>query len=117
MKPVKRRIKKHFGLTAKQVAIRSKRPWYFDFLLYLGLALLGYALGYWQFNTINGAQVNRILMDNQSMQTQVIKLERKLQIEYASQKNLQETLKSVQSEDLKIKEELLFYKNMLEKKK
>lgn len=117
MKPVRRTLKKHFGLTAKEVAIRSKRPWYIDLLIGLGLMLFGYAIAFWQFNTINVEKVNHIMMDNQSMQTQVIKLERKLQIEHASQVNLQEKLETIQSENLKLKEELVFYKNMVEKKK
>jgi hypothetical protein len=42
MKPVRRKIRRHFGLTAKQVAVRSQRPWYFQW----ALAALFIGLGY-----------------------------------------------------------------------
>jgi hypothetical protein len=44
-------------------------------------------------------------------------LERQLQIEQAAQRNLDKELNLVQDENMQVKEDLLFYKNMLGNKK
>ncbi len=49
MKPVRRKIRRHFGLTAKQVAVRSKRPWYFQVLLAVLFVTVGFGSAYWIF--------------------------------------------------------------------
>jgi hypothetical protein len=119
MKPVRRKIRRHFGLTAKQVAVRSQRPWYFQWALAALFIGLGYFVAYRQF--IAGENLAEKLkqanFDNQSLQTKVIQLERQLQIEQAAQRNLDKELNLVQDENMKVKEDLLFYKNMLGNKK
>lgn len=120
MKPVRRRIRRHFGLTAKQVAVRSQRPWYFQWGVALLFIATGYLIAYWQF-TGGGENLSEKLkqatLENQSMQTKVIQTERQLQIEQAAQGNLEKELNLVQDENIKIKEDLLFYKNMVNNKK
>jgi uncharacterized protein HemX len=117
MTPVKRRIRKHFGLTSKQVSIKSKRPWYIQWLLWAALVVLGYGVAFWQYNLHETANIEAVMNKNQSLQTELIKLQRKIQIEHAAQGNLQKELEGIQDEVLKTKEELLFYKNMVEHKK
>lgn len=116
MKPVRRRIKRHFGLTAKQVAVRSKRPWYFQWMVTAVLVFAGYALAYWQY-AIDGesmaAKLHQALSANQSLQTKVIQLERQLQIQQVTQRDLEQQLNQIQDENLHVKEDLLFYKNMV----
>ncbi len=116
MKPVRRNIRKHFGLTAKQVAVRSKRPWYFQWLIWAALVAMGYAVAYWQlsFNKENFVQA---VQENQALQTQLIQLQRQIQIEKSAQDNLQKELALMQDENIHTKEELLFYKNMMKGKK
>lgn len=115
MKPVKRRIRKHFGLTAKQVAVRSKRPWYFQWLIWCCLIAMGYALAYWQLS-FDQEQFSQLLEENQVLQTKLIQLQKEVQIEQAAQANLQKELAQIQDENIHVKEELLFYKNMVDKK-
>lgn len=120
MRPVRRRIKRHFGLTAKQVAVRSKRPWYFQWLVTAALIFSGYAFAYWQYAVDGenaGAKLKQALVMNQSLQTRLIQLERQLQIEQAAQRDLEQQLNQVQDENLHVKEDLLFYKNMVNGKK
>lgn len=116
MKPVGRKIRRHFGLTAKQVAVRSRRPWYFQWLVTLAFVLAGYSIAYWQFAAGGeniGAKLKQITSDNQGLQTKLIQTERQLQIEQAAQSNLVKELNFVQDENMHLKEDLLFYKNML----
>jgi len=120
MKPVRKRIRRHFGLTAKQVAVRSHRPWYFQWVVAAVLILAGYFIGYWQFTEGGenlGDKLRRMSLENQNLQTKIIQVERQLQIEQATQNNLDKELNLVQDENMKIKEDLLFYKNMVSNKK
>lgn len=120
MKPVRRKIRRHFGLTAKQVAVRSRRPWYFQWAVAVMLAAAGYLIAYWQFAGTGenlGEKLRQATLENQGLQTKVIQVERQLQIEQSAQNNLEKELNLVQDENIHIKEDLLFYKNMLNNKK
>jgi len=120
MKPVRRRIRRHFGLTAKQVAVRSQRPWYFQWGVTVLFVAVGYFIAYWQF-TDGGENIHEKLrqavLENQVLQTKIIQVERQLQIEQAAQSNLGKELNLVQDENMHIKEDLLFYKNMVNNKR
>ncbi|MES2182345.1 MAG: hypothetical protein V4493_09635 [Pseudomonadota bacterium] len=120
MKPVRRRIRRHFGLTAKQVAVRSQRPWYFQWGVAVLFVAAGYVIAYWQFTGGGDSlreKLKQATLENQSMQTKIIQVGRQLQIEQAAQGNLEKELNLVQDENIKIKEDLLFYKNMVDNKK
>ena len=114
MKPVRRRIRRHFGLTAKQVAVRSKRPWYFQWSITLLFVVLGYAIAYWQFAGAEDIhqKLKQTALENQTLHTKIIQVERQLQIEQAAQTNLTQELNKVQDENMHIKQDLVFYKNM-----
>ncbi len=120
MKPVRRRIKRHFGLTAKQVAVRSKRPWYFQWSMAALFVALGYIIGYWQFTgggISHREKLQQTLLENQNLHTKLIQVEQQLQIEKAAQNNLTKELNVVQDENMHVKEDLVFYKNMVNGKK
>ena len=120
MKPVRRKIRRHFGLTAKQVAVRSKRPWYFQALLAVLFVTIGFASAYWIFqggeNKSIRQQSDQVLLENKLLQTRLVGAQRELQIELATNNNLAKELASVQDDNIKTKEELFFYKNMLGKR-
>lgn len=119
MKPVRRRIRRHFGLTAKQVAVRSKRPWYFQSGISIALIVIGYAAAYWQY--VGGDDIyqklQQVTLENQALQTKIIQVERQLQIERSAQTNLTKELNVVQDENMHIKQDLVFYQNMMNGKK
>jgi hypothetical protein len=120
MKPVRRRIRRHFGLTAKQVAVRSQQPWYFQWGVAVVFITLGYFSAYWQYASDGQsltAKLKQATLENQGLQTKIIQVERQLQIEQAAQNILDKELNRVQDENMKIKEDLLFYKNMVSNKK
>jgi len=119
MKPVRRRIRRHFGLTAKQVAVRSKRPWYFQWGITAVFVIAGYLIAYWQFSSRGDIyqKYQQTALENQALHTKIIQVERQLQIEQAAQTNLTKELNKVQDENMHIKQDLVFYKNMLNGKK
>jgi predicted outer membrane lipoprotein len=119
MKPIRRKIRSHFGLTAKQVAVRSHRPWYFQWILALLFVVLGFVIAYWTLHDDESDSIRVRLelaeQQNKSLQTELIGAQRELQVELATNSNLSKELAIVQDEILKTKEELVFYKNMLGK--
>lgn len=119
MKPVRRRIRRHFGLTAKQVAVRSKRPWYFQWSVTILYVVIGYAIAYWQFADAEDVhqRLRQTALENQTLHTKIIQVERQLQIEQAAQTSLTQELNKVQDENMHIKQDLFFYKNMTNAKR
>lgn len=112
-----RRIKRHFGPTAKQVAVRPQLPWYWNAILVGALILLGYFVGYLQFaaGDLNNLaeRLDTVSRENQELQAKIVHSERQLQVERAAQTNLAKELAALQEEDMKVKEDLEFYKNIL----
>jgi hypothetical protein len=121
MKPVRRKIRRHFGLTAKQVAVRSHRPWYFQVFMAIFFIILGFGIAYWMLHDneseIVRQQLQLTTQENKDLQTKLVGAQRELQIELATNNNLAKELASVQDDNIKIKEDLFFYKNMLAGKK
>lgn len=117
MKPVSRRLKRHYGVTAKRVAVRSQRPWYWRLLIAGLLILLGYFIGYWHlaggdFGSLTN-NVLRLVQENRALQAKIVHSERQLQVERAAQSNLAKELASMQDEDMRLKEDVAFYKSIL----
>ncbi len=116
MGPIKRRLKKSYSITSKELEIQSKRPWYAQFSLVIVMFMIGYGIAFWQFSRQN-IELDALKMSKQSLEVQIIKLERQLQIERVAQEKLQSKINETQEELLKTKEELMFYQRMVDKKK
>lgn len=120
MKPVRNRIRKHYGLTASRVAVRSQRPWYFSVLISLALVFAGYVIAYWQFT---GGKLSDLIenmtyisRENQTLHVRSIQIQRELQVERAAQTNLAKELVDLQDEAVKLKQDVEFYKNIVKEK-
>ena len=116
MKPVRKKLGRHFGSAARQVTVRSRRPWYFLWFFILVLLASGYGVAYWQYARDDeqlGTKLEQAVSEAQSLHTQVVQLEQQLQIEKAAQSNLEKKLNGLQDDNIKLKEDLLFYKNMV----
>jgi hypothetical protein len=117
MKRVTRGLKRHFGVSAKHVLVRSQRPWYWRPLVMGLLILSGYLIGYWQF--AGGefgsliSNLERMARENQSMQAKIVQGERQLQVERAAQNTLAKELAGLQDEDMHLKEDVAFYRSIL----
>ncbi len=120
MKPVRRNVRRHFGLTAKQVAVRTRWPWYFKFLLILMFISSGFLLAYWIFKGGENANIHERVQQQaieiKELEAKLVGAQRELQVELATNNTLAKELASVQDDNIKAKEELFFYKNMLNKK-
>lgn len=117
MRKVTRRLRGHFGATAKKVTVRSKQPWYWQWFVAILLILFGYLAGYWQFTGGDYIglirSVNNLLKDNQQLEVKTVYRERQLQVERAAQKSLADELSLLQGENMELKEEVAFYRGIL----
>lgn len=120
MRPVTRRLRRHYGLSARRVTVRSQQPWYWQWLMAGALVVMGYLLAYWQFT--GGDQegllikVDRLNKDNVTLQSKLVMSDSQLRIEQATQANLSKQLSTLQEDNMKLKEDLALYKNMLSEK-
>ncbi len=116
IRPIRRRLRNHFGMTARQVAVRSHRPWYFQSMLAVAFVVVGFALAYWALHDDDTAHVRlrlqQVTAENIDLQKKLIASQRELQVELATSNNLAKTLTAQQDENIKLKEELVFYKKM-----
>ncbi len=118
MRPVDRRVRNYYGLTAKRVAVRSQRPWYFRALLAILCVALGYAIAYWMMRDTENMRekLYETKLANKELEIKLVGAQRELQVELATNNTLAKELASVQDENIKIKEDLFFYKNMVSKR-
>lgn len=112
-----RQLKKHFGISAAQVAVRPALPWYWRALQVLALLATGVAMGAWVFavSLFNPFDVQQVQHhdDVQALQTRTVQLESKLQVSLAAQSNLAKEMAGLQDENMRLKEESAFYKSIL----
>jgi hypothetical protein len=114
---VSRRFKRHFGATSRRVAIRSQRPWFWRPLLACVLVFFGYLIAYWQlaggeFGNLRGS-LERMIEENRALQAKLVHGERQMQVERAAQDNLTLELAKLQDEGMRLKEDIEFYRNIL----
>jgi len=98
--------------------VRSQRPWYFRVLLAILCVALGYAIAYWMLRDTENIRekLQQTKLDNKELEIKLVGAQRELQVELATNNTLAKELASVQDENIKIKEDLFFYKNMVSKR-
>lgn len=114
MRAFVRTLKRHFGISAEHVAVKPEHAWYWRLLFAAVLILLGYGMAYWQLTGGGrGANIQQTIQENQTLQTRIVQTERQLQVERAAQSNLAKELVSLQDEGMQLKEDVAFYKSIL----
>lgn len=117
MKALSRRLKRYFGVTAQHVAVRSQHPWYWQLVIFAALISVGYLLCYWQLFAGNSADIRgelqHLRQENSALRGKIVYSERQLQVERAAQNTLAKELTGLQDDDMRLKEELAFYKSVL----
>ena len=118
MRRLGRLIRQHFGPAAPHVAVHAEPPWYWRLILVIGLLATGYMVGYWRYAGGNAAalreQVARLEQENKSLHTQAIHVERQQQVTNVAQTDLAKDLTTLQEDNVRLKEDLAFYKSILE---
>lgn len=113
-----RELRHRFGIAARGVAVRAAIPWYLQLLLILILVICGFLIGYWRYSSDSTVQlrdqVDRLTEENRQLRTQSIHVESQKQVTQVAQKNLASDMAALQEENVKLKEDIAFYKNILE---
>ncbi len=119
MRKIERRVRNHYGYTARRVAVKADRPWYYRLIIALFCVALGFGLAYLMLRSSDyetvSSQLEEMKHENKMLEFKLIEAQRELQIELATNNNLAKDLAKVQDENLKAKEDLLFYKKMMKR--
>jgi hypothetical protein len=118
MRRVSRWIQKYFGPAAPHVAVRAEMPWYWRMALAAILVAIGYAAASLRYIGGNAGNLREKVMqleqENQSLHTQAIHVERQQQVTNVAQTDLAKDLTALQEENVRLKEDVTFYKSILE---
>lgn len=118
MKRLTRFLRRCFGPTATHVTVRAEIPLYWRICAALFLVLLGYSVSYWRYAGGNAAvlrdEVSRLEQENRQLHTQAIHVERQQQINTVAQSDLTKDLTALQEENVRLKEDVGFYRSILE---
>lgn len=111
---MRRFARRHTGMTARRMAVRPHPPWYGRLMTALILFLAGYAIGYWQFgNTQAEASLEQLHSENTSLQQTIVHMEQQSQVDRAAQRNLASQMATLQEENMRLKEDVVFYDSIL----
>lgn len=125
-----RKIKRRFGISAPQVAVRLHVAWYWRWLGILALITLATLLAWWgydvgrRYSGFDKSEVEQELLrlnerashlqqENAALRTEATGAERQLQIERAAYADLARQLKSLEEENTRIKEDLAFFQSLM----
>lgn len=125
-----RRIKRRFGISAPQVAVRPHIAWYWRWLGMLLFAVLATVLAWWGydagrkyagFDKSEAEQelsrikelASRLQTENGDLRAQAAGAERQLQIERAAHGELAQQLGALGEENTRLKEDLAFFRSLM----
>ncbi len=118
MRRAKRWIKRHFGPAAPHVAVRPEIAWYWRAFWVFFLIVAGFSTGYWRYGRGSAAtlrdQLAALEQENKQLRTQAIHVERQQQVNTVAQSDLTKDLTGLQEENVRLKEDVAFYKSILE---
>lgn len=111
-------FKRHFGPTAPYVSVRAEIPWYWRFFWIVFLLCAGFSIGYWRYaregTFVWRYEIERLERENKVLRTRAIPVERQLQVTTVAQGDLAKDLAALQGENVRLKEDVTFYKSILE---
>lgn len=116
-----RALRRKFGITAPRLAVKVVWPWYMRVLFALLLVLVGFVCG----QILGGkvvvgtssslsAELRKLQQENDTLRTNTVNAERQSQVGLAAQSDLAKQMAVLQDQDTKLKEDLAFYKSILD---
>lgn len=130
MRTISRNVRRRFGISAPRMSVRLHVSWYWRMAFWITTIAVAYALGMWIYNAgMKFAGFDRgeteqelgrlselsqkLQKENDSLRTEKSSAERQLQIERAAQTDLAKTVRSLQAESTRLKEEVAFFQSMM----
>lgn len=113
-----RKITARFGPAAPQVAVRPQMPLYWRVLVGGLLVAFGFSTAYMKYARGNAAMLQdelaKLEQENRMLHTRAIHVEQQQQVTTVAQHDLSKDLASLQEENVQLKEDVAFYKSILE---
>jgi|WetSurMetagenome_2_1015567.scaffolds.fasta_scaffold35651_3 hypothetical protein len=124
-----RRLRRRFGISAPQVAVRTHVPWYLRIVVGIGLIVLSLVLAWWAYDIgrqsagLNSKEPDRsnseLIATNPALEEEVARLrgllaasESSLQIEQSTQKLMSEQNSRLAEENAKLKEDIAVFEKL-----
>lgn len=124
-----RRVKRRFGISAPQLAVRPHIPWYLRWSMTVPFLVASLGLAWWAYGsglelagfhrseaqqelTRLRDQVARLSAENAQLHDRVAQYGRQLQIEQASNQEIGKQLKIQSDENVSLQEDLAFFQNL-----
>jgi hypothetical protein len=118
MKRFARNLRHRFGLAQRTVSVRTEIPWHWRIFWICILLCAGFGIGYLRYANTSAAQlrdeVQRLSQENTQLHSQSIHVERQQQVTQVAQTDLSKDMAALQEENVQLKEDLEFYKSILE---
>ena len=118
MKRLIRNLRNRFGIVQRHVAVRTEIPLHWRVFWVCVLLAAGFSMGYLRYAKTNTtqlqAEVQRLTEENSQLHSESIHVERQQQVTQVAQKDLSKDMTSLQEENTKLKEDVAFYKSILE---
>lgn len=118
MKRIIRSLRHRFGIAQRNVSVRTSIPLHWRIFWVCILLGAGYGIGYMRYADTSTTklrdEVQRLEQENTELHNQSIHVERQQQVTQVAQKDLSKDMALLQEENVQLKEDLEFYKSILE---
>jgi len=129
MKRLTRAVKRRYGITSRQVAVRTHVAWYWRGLFMVVVLSCGIGSAWWMYDIGShfsgferGATAQELVLlrdklkqlesDNGRLRAAQVTTDRHSQIDSAAQQDTEHALKALQDENAQLKEELAFFRGV-----
>jgi hypothetical protein len=129
MKRIARAVKRRYGISSRQVAVRTHVAWYWRGLFMAVALVCGIGLAWWMYDIGShfagfdrGAteqelvrlrdKLQQLESDNGRLRATQVTTDRHSQIDSAAQQDTEHALKALQDENAQLKEELAFFRGV-----
>lgn len=127
---IKRAIRRKFGISAPRMAVKAHMPWYWRWLFVVSAVAVGLAMAGWMYEigsqyagydrleahrelTDLQGRATQLLHENGAIQSEAIAGRSRLQVEIATQHELAKTVKTLQDENARLKDDVAFFRNLM----
>jgi len=127
---LKRAIRRKFGISAPRMAVKAHVSWYWRWLFMVSAVAVGLGLAGWMYDigsqyagfdrieahrelTDLKGRASRLLHENGAIQSEAVAGRSRLQVEMATQRELAKSVKALQDENARLKDDLAFFRNLM----
>ena len=127
---IKKLFRRKFGITASRMAVRAHVAWYWRWLFMVSAVAVGLGLAGWMYSigshfsgfdrleasrelAVLKGRASQLLHENGAIQSEAMAGRSQLQVEIATQRELAKTMKALQDENARLKDDIAFFRNLM----